>query len=354
MADEKSDDILSLEDLLREDAASSPGGAVAGAPVPQQPGDAVPSASPTATAPATAATPAPKNDDGGDLDRLLADADPEFAAQMKDISDLTADGVAIDADIESVVERERKEAATKGFKKIVLLLVKRPMRRLSLLGTQVVGFGKWVKEFGLPAAITGLKSGLVSLKNGIAKFVGVLKAGIGWFKAQPRKSKALMFGALLLGGVAIAVARFTLTEGIFPNFDVAYLTTFETVADAKYTIEKDEPWTDLNDPLLHPEHVVLIERIISNLRSTGPGSNPMALIDLYVESANQDVAIELKNREAEARDAIGTTLLQMTYEELGTEAGKIKLKVFLRKNLNEVLSTGRVRRVYFKSIIVKP
>ena len=58
--------------------------------------------------------------------------------------------------------------------------------------------------------------------------------------------------------------------------------------------------------------------------------------------------------EAEARDAISTTRLQMSYDELSTEAGKSKLKVVLRKNLNEVLSTGRVRRVYFKSIIVKP
>jgi flagellar basal body-associated protein FliL len=351
MADEKSDDILSLEDLLRDEPAKPPGGAVAGAPVPEKPGE---SPAPQSSSAPASSQPAPLNAGLADVDRLLEVADPEFAAQMKDISDLKGEGVAIDADIESVVERERKEAASKGIKKIVLLLVKRPVRRLSQLVTQIVGFGKWLKEFGLPAAIGGSKAGAMALKNAIGTVAGGMKAGLTWFKAQPRKSKALLAGAAILGVLAVVVARITLTDGIFPNMDVEYLTTFETVADAKYSIAKDETWTDLNDPLLHPEHVVLIERIISNLRPSGPGSNPMALIDLYVESANQDVAIELKNREAEARDAIGTTLLQMTYDELMTEAGKTKLKVFLRKNLNEVLSTGRVRRVYFKSIIIKP
>lgn len=352
MADEKSDDIVSLEDLLREDAPAKTGagGSVAGAPVPDKPAD---SSAPTPST-AQAAQPAPTVDGVSEVDKLLEVEDPEFASQMKEISDLKADDVSIDTDIESVVERERKEAATKGFKKIVLLFVKRPVRRLSLLGTQIVGLVKWVKEFGVPAAVSGAKTGMQKAK-GLAVSAGDrVKVGIGWFKALPRKSKALLLVAIVLGVAALAVVRLTLTRGLFPDMDVDYLTSFEAVADAKFVIEKDDKWTDLNDPLLHPEHVVLIERVISNLKAPGDGSNPMAMIDLYVESASQDVAVEIKNREGEARDVIGTTLLQMTYEELNTEAGKTKLKVFLRKNLNEVLSTGRVRRVYFKSIIVKP
>lgn len=348
MADEKSDDILSLEDLLREDSAAKPAGSVAGAPVP--PGK---QSAPTETQATAAATAAPTNGTS-DVDALLAVADPEFAAQMKDLSELKADDVSIDGDIDTEVEQVRKEAAIKGYKKFVLLFVTRPLRRLAALVTQLQGFFKWVKEFGVPAAIAGAKKALAIAKTAIVAGAGKLKAGLDWFKALPRKSKALLVLAGALALVAVAVAQFTLKRTLFPNMDVDYLTSFETVADAKYTIGKDEKWTDLNDPLLHPEHVVLIERIISNLRSSGPGSNPMALIDLYIESANQEVAIELKNREGEARDVIGTTLLQMSYDELITEAGKTKLKVFLRKNLNEVLSTGRVRRVYFKSIIIKP
>ncbi len=349
MADEKSDDILSLEDLLREDPAAPAGTAPASAP---SPGEAPAPAEASGKSP-TAAQPAPTNG-VADVDKLLELVDPEFAAQMKGISDLKADGVAIDTDIESALEQERKESATKGFKKFVLLVVKRPVRRFSILGTQVLGFAKWLKEFGLPAAIAAGKAGFSTAKVVIGGFFARLKAGITWFKALPRKSKGLLIGAVLLGVLAIAIARLTLKEGMLPDMDVDYLTAFSAVADETFVIGTDEAWTDLNDPLLHPEHVVLIERIISNLKSPGDGSNPMALIDLYIESATQDVGIEVKNREAEARDVISRTLIQMTYDELVTEPGKVKLKVFLRKNLNEVLSTGRVRRVYFKSIIVKP
>lgn len=350
MADEKSDDILSLEDLLREDPAGKPAGSVAGAPVP----DKASGGTPAPTSSASATEPAPKNAGVDEVDKLLAIEDPEFSAQMKDLSELKADDVSIDADIDGELEQVRKEAAVKGYKKLVLLFVKRPMRRLAALITQLKGLLKWVKEFGVPGAINGAKSFFAALKSAIAFVLGKVRAGIAWFKALPRKSKAILVVAGILALVAIGVAQITLNRSLFPNMDVDYLTSFETVADAKYTFTKEEKWTDLNDPLLHPEHVVLIERIISNLRSTPQNANPMALIDLYLESANQDVAIELKNREGEARDVIGTTLLQMTYDELTTEAGKTKLKVFLRKNLNEVLSTGRVRRVYFKSIIVKP
>jgi flagellar basal body-associated protein FliL len=98
----------------------------------------------------------------------------------------------------------------------------------------------------------------------------------------------------------------------------------------------------------------MIERIVANLRRNSPSPNPMTMMELYIETSSQDAAIELRDREGEARDVIGRTLNRMPYDELTSAAGKNKLKVFLRQDLNSIMTKGRIRRVFFKSLILKP
>ena len=361
MAEDKSggDDILSLEDLMADDPPAAkavtgePAASIAGAPVPP------PAPAPAPEPPKAEPPPPPPikstSSVSDDFDQLLAVADPEFANQLNDLSELGHEGEAIDeTDLDNLVDRVRIESTKTGWRKAIVLLVNRPARRIGLQIERLKEFIHWLKTAGVPAAVVASRAAVVRAKEVALATVAWLKHHISAFLALPRRSKFLIFAALVLSAAAVFVAKITFKGTLFPTLEVPYLNSFADVADQAWSIGPDEVWDDLNDPLLHPEHVVLIERLIANLKNPGDGSNPMALIDLYVESASQEVAVEIKNRDAEARDLIGRTLGQMTYEDLTTQAGKTKLKVFLRKNLNEVLTTGRVRRVYFRNIIVKP
>lgn len=319
----KEDDVISLEALVQESDVSSP------------PGTAV-----------------------DKIDEILEIEDPAFTAELKELAAIGAEPteveVAPDSEIESTVAREKAELATRGRKKIFVFLIKRPMRRLKQFGFFLKSIVTWLKVSGKPMLISGAKSGFASTKHGLGYVFGKLKAVFSAFGALPRKSKLLVVGVAVLGGLAVGMTLVAYRGNFLPSLEKNFLVNLSTVATEKFEIPKDAKWVDLNDPMLHPEHIVLVERIIANLKPPGDGSNPMALIDLYLEAGTQESAIELKDRDSESRDVISRTLEQMTYDELITDAGKTKLKIFIRKNLNDNLTSGRIRRVFFKSIVLKP
>jgi flagellar basal body-associated protein FliL len=323
-----SDDIISLEDLVSAGAQAS-----------------APSA---AEAVAT-------------IDQVLEVEDPSFAQEMKTIqseakvpaADIAVDAV-VDTDVDALVQKEKLEQASRGLKKLKLLLIVRPWRKFLNGARQIKTLGPWLKLTAIPALKAGALKALQAVKDGFSWAVAKIKAGFAWFRAQSRQSKILMVAVLLLAVATVAMARLAIRGGFLPTLEKDFLRSFADGADAQFTYGDDEKWQDLNDPLLHPEHIVLLERLIVNLRNPGDGTNPMALLDLYVEAGSKDAAVEIKARDAEVRDMVLRTMEQMTYDELVTESGKNKLKVFLRKNLNETITQGRIRRLFFKSIVIKP
>lgn len=319
----KDDELISLEALVQESDVSSPPG--------------------TAT---------------DKIDEILEIEDPAFTAELRELAAIGAEPTEVDvvpdSEIENTVAREKAELGSKGRKKIYVFLVKRPMRRLKQFGFFLKSIVTWLKVSGKPMLISGAKTALTSTKGGLNFVLGKVKAVLAAFGALPKKSKFLVLSVIILGVLAGAMTLVAYRGGFLPNLEKNFLVNFSTAASETFKIEKDAKWVDLNDPMLHPEHIVLVERIIANLKPPGDGSNPMALIDLYLEAGTQESAIELKDRDSESRDVISRTLEQMTYDELITEAGKTKLKIFIRKNLNDNLTSGRIRRVFFKSIVLKP
>lgn len=319
------DNVLSLEDLIAETATS------AAAPTPER---------------ATAL-----------IDKVLEVEDPAFTQELKALKEAGApqeSDVAVDSDVDQLVENEKKEKAAKGAKRLRLLLLVRPWRKFIKILSSLKAVWPWLRYTVFPAMRAGAQKTFAGLKTGAGWLIGKIKGAILWFSHQPRTSKLLLIAVAALATAAIVMTRIAITGSFLPSLEKDFLYSFATAADKSYTFGADEKWQDLNDPLLHPEHIVLIERLIVNLRSPGDGSNPMALFDLYVEASSQDAAVELKGRDSEMRDMILRTMEQMTYEELITEAGKNKLKIFLRKNLNDLLSKGRIRRIFFKSFVLKP
>jgi flagellar basal body-associated protein FliL len=195
----------------------------------------------------------------------------------------------------------------------------------------------------LQAAVGGLKSGL-----------GTVKSLVSQFMALPGRSKLMALVVVVLAVALVFVLRLTVKGRSMPEMGPGFLTSFEDVADQKFEYDPHETMEEFNNPLLHPENVVQLEKIVVNLAQPEDGSNPMGMFELYVETSSHESAIEIKDREIEARDTVARTLEQMRYDDLITLEGKNKLKLMIRKNLNTLLTQGRVRKVFFKTVVLKP
>jgi flagellar basal body-associated protein FliL len=284
------------------------------------------------------------------VDALLASEDPQFAASMAEIRKIakidpadTGSGVEIDSlDLNAIAPEA---------------LVSFPKRVLAKFSEGIDDGVSFLKNFPAHArtfAKHGLKTGLVKTKDGLLFVVKKIRDLLTSFGYLPRSSQYLVFATILLAALATFVIKKTVAGHVLPKLQSVYLRSYAEVADAKFKYEADEPMENFTDPLYHPEHVVLMDKVIVNLKRLNPDSTPMGLFEFYVELSTHEGAVEIKSREVEARDLISRTLEQMSYEELVTPEGKNKLKVILRKNLNELLTEGRVRRVFFKTVVVKP
>jgi flagellar basal body-associated protein FliL len=184
---------------------------------------------------------------------------------------------------------------------------------------------------------------------------GWLKNGGGKFFKLEWKAKLTILFSLVLGAIAVLLLKYTYTQKIKFNFGSGFFTSFEKVADARFEYNPEGAMEDFSDPISHPEYEMLIDKLVVNLKHPADGSsNPMGLFEFYLEASNQNCAVEIKDRQGEIRDVIVRNLEQMLYDDLITVEGKERLKVVLRKNVNSVLTTGQVRRIFFKTVVLKP
>ncbi|CAN2039383.1 flagellar FliL protein [Candidatus Magnetomoraceae bacterium gMMP-15] len=90
---------------------------------------------------------------------------------------------------------------------------------------------------------------------------------------------------------------------------------------------------------------------IVNLRGTGLKRYLKATIELEVDS--DALKKELKTRTPQIRDAIVFVLTNKTYEDITTNEGKLQLKHELTARINNSLSNGVIRMLYFTDFIVQ-
>ena len=291
------------------------------------------------------------------IDRVLEVEDPGFVAELKQLKEsvvIPETEVVLDADLDQIVQNEKIEQASKGRKRLRLLFVVRPWRKLVRALSTVKAIGPWMKLTALPSLKARAGAVLRAVKAAFAWLGHRFKTGLSLFSKQSKQAKLMMVVVAVLAIGAGFMTRIAFHGPFLPTLEKDFVYSFAPIADKSYAYEASEKWQDLKDPLLHPEHIVLLERLIVNLHTPGDGSNPMALLDLYIETSSQEAAVEIKDRDAAVRDLVLRTMEQLSYDELVTDTGKNKLKVFLRKNLNDMMSRGRIRRIFFKSIVLKP
>lgn len=356
MSKGKSEDhLISLEDLVNSEQTSA---TVAGAPVPgiDHAKDAGKMAGGGAADPELA-------EGVVQIDQILSETDPEFTASMRAmkaeaVSDIESEEVESIDLIEVMTESVADEKAAKGFQGLLLGPLRLARRVLvSVVISLRIGRAQvlsWWRESAQGKSRELAIASLGRIRKTAVAAVHLLRASARKFWMAPRLVKLKVIGVAVLGGALFAVVKLTFFGSLMPGMEPGFLLSFGTVADAAFEYDGDDPMEDFHNPLLHPENVVLIERLIVNLGPADAGANSMGLFEFFIESSNREAAIEIRDRESEIRDLISRTVEQMPYDELVTVAGKNKLKMIVRHDLNSFLTHGRVRRVFYKTIVLKP
>jgi flagellar basal body-associated protein FliL len=80
----------------------------------------------------------------------------------------------------------------------------------------------------------------------------------------------------------------------------------------------------------------------------------MGAFEFYLEGEDSEVIVEVKDREVEIRDRMQRTLEEFTFDQAADADGKKMIVDKLKKEINQSLSTGKIRKIWFKTVVIKP
>ena len=112
-----------------------------------------------------------------------------------------------------------------------------------------------------------------------------------------------------------------------------------------------KPASKRNNDYANMGPIYPLDQFIVNLLSENGSRFLKTKIDL--EQSDELLTPELDKKKALLRDIIIRTLSSKTYEEVSTAKGKDRLKDEIVGKLNEVLSDGYIKNIYFTDFVVQ-
>ena len=293
------------------------------------------------------------------IDQFIAEADPDFVETLKALSEIPKS----EDDVLSIGLDEE-------------LLEAEPVTRLSQFRDRIAFLLKpyyWVKynvESIRLRVIPQVKQLLPLLRSGfkenLKKFLFLVKEdlGIAWqgFRRRTRIftdiSARRRYLLLIMASIVVFFGFFwkrILTGSFLPQSTSQFVRSFDENADREFLINFERGIEPFESPLRMSEYFVLLKRTVVNLRQgKQSGPYPIGTFEIYVEGSNQEVAVEIKDREVELVDRSSRVIEEMSFDQLSTAEGKQLLKTGLRKEFNQILNKGRVKKVLLKQVNLKP
>ncbi|MFN7824743.1 MAG: flagellar basal body-associated FliL family protein [Pseudobdellovibrionaceae bacterium] len=301
------------------------------------------------------------------IDKILEEEDPEFSQTLGDISkDKSLSIVEINlTDEESALAEEKERwANSQGLKKLIYKLVPF-VPRLSLIVKKLkfrfFAFLRsiWIrlKNFGYFLATEGKNKALQKLKSGGRATKESIGSGVRSFTGLSLKLKLFLLALILFAGGAGFILFKAFTGHLVPPSKDLFLVSVEEVADQ---VESYDP-TDLEevepfyDNLRAAANLILLPKMVVNLKPTpGVHPNPMAAFEFFVEGMAPEVIVTIKQNESFVRDFIQRIVETYTFPELDSDEGKRALCERIRNELNRQIEGAAVKRVYIKTVVLKP
>ncbi len=287
-----------------------------------------------------------------DIDKLLAEEDPEFAKSLEEVRAVEVDkSVVIEA--AAIDETEEGEA---GVEKVSFL--KRQLRKFR---AAVVAFRLSLKA----RLIQFAKNSLIFLKTKPKEFLfyslalskksaKAAKVPLLAFLRAPRiyQITVLILLTMAVGTIWVLSANL---QGIWiPHLTEPILSDLADHADHVEDYDPEDGTESFYSAFPQEIHQFLFKKMKVNLRRTSDSPNPMGAFEVVVDVDSEDTAIELRDREVEFHDMLQRLMEDEIVTELDSETGKKILKGRIRKELNGKLTQGWIKDIHFKTFVLKP
>jgi len=300
-----------------------------------------------------------------EIDAILKNEDPNFSESLsilkEDLNEVEGEIELAPLEIEGMDEEASKtdtlpQAPKKDYKYFVRQILFWPINKIK----NYIYTLRDLQEKGLSLVVEKAKSSFHwsldffknSYQNSKQFFVILIK----WFTNLQKLRKlqliSFVFIMFLIGLLVQSILSGRLSKEL--NHD-PFLSSFLKVAEEVIKVDPKSALESFDSPLRHPEYVVLLKKVVANLKpSLSSGAKPMAAFELYIEASSREAAVEINGRYKEFKDRASRVMETMPYDQVIKIEGKVKLKTLLRRELNEILLTGHIKKVYFKTLFYKP
>lgn len=291
-----------------------------------------------------------------DIDRLLAEEDPEFTKSLEEVRAVEIDkNVVIEATVidetlgeETAVIAEDEKVGR--FKKALHQIRAKITSLRHGFRARLIQFGKdalvWLKVRPKEYALFALALSI--------QVYGRLKVPAKSFAQAPRLVQLSIF---ILIGVMVAVFwvfKANLKGIWIPHLMDPILTSLEPKADFVETYDPKAGTESFYAAFPQEVHEFLFKKMKVNLRRTAENPLPMGAFEVVVEVDSKDTAVELRDREVEFHDLLQRLFEDELVTQLDGETGKKVLKGRIRKELNAKLTQGWIKDIHFKTFVLKP
>ena len=281
-----------------------------------------------------------------DMEAFIAQNDPEFAKQMESFA---PEGGGPDLNIElmdldQLMADDAASSMGAKWRRFVKINRSRAIVFTTILQSNLILF----LQEGLPELLKNTKNGLGHLSQSI-------NDGLRKFSFWPAKKKWATFGLIfgvLLTGIFIFLAA---TKPMILSGTDLFILSLEDSADSVHTYDPVKESEPFYDSARASQNIMSLQKIVVNVKRSGQsGPNPMGAFEFYIEGNSPDVMVEIKDREYEVKDLFQRNTEEMSFDQLESADGKQLLLEKLRREVNRILTKGRVRKVLFKTVILKP
>ncbi len=281
-----------------------------------------------------------------DMEALIAEKDPEFVKQMEAFN---PESGAEDLNIE-LVDLDQYMADEKAMSN-----QGRVRHFLTKSRSRIIIFSTVLSAYLLLLFKEGLPENFRKLKNSLSSFSHSISQGLRRFSFWPARKKMATFG-LIFGVLAtVGFVFFAATKPLLTTGTDLFILSLEDSADSVHTYDPEKDAEPFYDSPRASQNIMTLQKVVVNIKSgTQSGPNPMGAFEFYVEGNSPDVMVEVKDREYEVKDLFQRNIEEMSFNQLETAEGKQLLLEKLRREVNRILTKGRVRKVMFKTVILKP
>ncbi len=297
-----------------------------------------------------------------ELDKVISDQDPDFLTQLKNIGPIDPSSLDDQIDkITALVSYDEEKLNWEHGKKWQQILFKRiPIIVLTTYLPKKINFTFKDQLQVFKGRLIYFSKNFIPISKSIGQVI--LKKLKGFFQEinsilrsySPVKKLGLVFFLLFISMTVFLTTRVLNRKGFLPAEKELFISSMEEWSQGKYFFDPRKEQEYFFDSTRVAQNMMFMHKITANIRpSESSGENPMLAVEFYIEGMSPEVLVEIKDREAEIRHLFLRRIEEMKFDELDSKEGKELLCDRLRKELNQLLTRGRIRKVTFKNFVLK-